>query len=85
MQFAKLNFYDLAAGSVCFMLLRNTEEASDWSKSFEACSTLITAVINIFKQTKIQMDVVSRIFHIVEKMWFFFLNKGTFFTLASPV
>ena len=42
-----------------FMMLRNRKEESDLDKSFEACSSLITAVRNIFKQTKIQMDGVS--------------------------
>ena len=39
-----------------FMLLSNRKEESDWSKSFEACLTLITAVRYIFKQAEIQMD-----------------------------
>ena len=41
------------------MLLRNRKEESAQSESFEACSSLITAVRNIFTQTKIQMDGVS--------------------------
>ena len=42
---------------ITFMLLRNRSE--DWSKSFEACMFLITAVRHIFKQTKKHMDCAS--------------------------
>ena len=61
------------------MILRNRKEASDRRDSF-----LITAVTNIFIQTKIQIDGISvEYFHIVEKI-VTFLNEGTF-TLASSV
>ena len=53
----KLDSYDVAAGSVCLHAIKYRNE--DWSKSFEACLFLITAVRHIFKQTKIQMDGFS--------------------------
>ena len=54
---------------IVIMLLRNRKEVSDCSDSFEACLSLITAVRNIFKQTKIQMDGISvEYFILLEKM-----------------
>ena len=63
------------------MLLRNRKEESDPGESFEVCSSLITAVRNIFIQTKIQMDCIFVEYHIVRKT-VTFGNEGTF-TLAS--
>ena len=62
------------------MLLRNRKDESDGSKSFEA-SPLITAVRNIFKQAKIEMDGVCANSSYCSKMCLF-LNEGTL-TLAS--